>query len=280
MHGKSPRSRARIRAATSSKAADSSWKRTTSMPIDAGSSRRRRRRGALPLRCVAGRLFAFAHHFKHPPPWAPGLPLPGSRSSKTPQSGERRPASGGAPTVDARRHSQGATGGVPVSGTTSRSVGCSSSISVSPSAPACTSTESSCPGGSVLRGNPVRTGMPKPRARMTPGESSGRLSRRCRSPCSRWPILARGSYGRGLAVVVAGCRTGCPLADRAVPLLLFHSDDGRADESGGFAGVGRGRDPVVESQLSASRDRVGGVVGVAEGILVVLSTSLLQPPTT
>src|SRR5207249_4410446 len=53
----------------------------------------------------------------------------------------------------------------------------------------------------------------------------------------------------------------------------FHSDDGRTNEGEEFTGVDCRRNTVAEFQLSASRHRVGGVAGVVESILVVLSTA-------
>src|SRR6185295_14991874 len=57
--------------------------------------------------------------------------------------------------------------------------------------------------------------------------------------------------------------------------FLFHSDDGRADASDGFAGGRGGRDAVAESQLSTPPDRVGRVADGAAGVRGAVSAALV-----
>src|SRR6266536_4101193 len=108
-----------------------------------------------------------------------------ARFSKTPQGEERRPLLGHE--ILAAR-----IGGEDPCQEQYRRLccGCSSSILVSRSARACTNTESSSLGGSPLRSLRAPTGMPTPRAAMTPGEGFGGSSQRCHSRCSRWPICS------------------------------------------------------------------------------------------
>src|ERR1700740_2657060 len=76
------------------------------------------------------------------------------------------------------------------------------------------------------------------------------------------------------AVVVAGRWTGCarrPDVDR----LVFHTDAGRSDASGGFTGLGRCGDSLGGPQLRTSRDGARGVADGPEGFRTLLSNARL-----
>jgi len=74
------------------------------------------------------------------------------------------------------------------------------------------------------------------------------------------------------ALVVACCRTGCPRRP-SVHFFLFYPDNGRSDGRGGFTELSRSGNTLVESQLSASRHRVGSVADGIENIRINLSTA-------
>ena len=63
------------------------------------------------------------------------------------------------------------------------------------------------------------------------------------------------------------CRIGRP----GVHVLVFHSNDDRADGKGELGGVRGSRDTVVESQLPAPPDRPDRLAGLTEGVRPVLS---------
>ena len=234
MHGKSPRSRARMRAATSSNAADSSWKRATIAPICAISWSRD------PADAGAGT----GRHRASP---APPQRCDGSDPAKRRKPRKRRAAAArgtsarlgaNARRIHVRDHVSGDV--VVVRHQSWYRIRCrlyEHRIVVS---------------RWISSGSPARIGMPTPHGRIDTG-------RRFWAFVTTLPLtlltlanlIIRIAILRGRSSLVAGGGAG-GVHRSGAHVFLLHPIDGRPDAGAGLTGRGGSRRPVVTPQLPAS----------------------------